>query len=162
MSGYMATINNLRSNVSSWEIAAVPITALLETDDDFNASSNINFIPSSTAAISAGSRPHVPKNKVSLSSSAYVALAANRASWAVDDKYENPGPIQYSALCSEVVPRLLQLESFDYLRDINELQRALDDIRDACRPGCEATVLRIATQNLLALKEIIRLVSNKK
>jgi hypothetical protein len=47
---------------------------------------------------------------------------------------------------------------------VQALQIALDDIREACRPGCEATVLHVATKNLEALKEIICMVhsGNKK
>ena len=76
--------------------------------------------------------------------------------------YENPGPIQYQGPCANSISQTLQVESFDYLQDIEALQLALDDIREACRPGCEATVLHVATKNLVALKDIICMVHTVK
>lgn len=144
MCGYIATVNNLRGGVENWLVSAVPITALLETGGHR----------------SLRTRPEVPFSEVSLSSPSYLELEANRKQWACTDMYENPGPVQYSGPCADTIPMTLQLESFDYLKDIEALQIALDDIREACRPGCEATVLHVATKNLEALKEIICMVHN--
>ena len=165
MTGYLATINNLRSSVANWLVSAVPITALLETGRDHGTARALSFTP---AAVSRhhhhhhAHHPKVPKNDVLLSSPSYLALASSRSEWAVDDRYENPGPIQYEGECAGTAPLLIELEPFEYLRDIQDLQVALDDVREACRPGCEATVVRIATQNLVALKEILRLVASRK
>lgn len=139
MCGYLATINNLRAGIENWQVSAVPITALLETGGHR----------------SLRTRAEVPTSEVSLSSQAYLNLEAGRREWETADFYENPGPIQYSGPCANAISQTLQSESFDYLRDIEALQLALDDIREACRPGCEATVLHVATKNLVALKEII-------
>lgn len=145
-SGYLATINNLRAGVDMWQVSAVPITALLETGGHR----------------SLRARAEVPISEVNLNSPAYQQLEANRYVWATTDMYENPGPIQYIGPCAESISQTLHLESFEYLKDIEALQLALDDIREACRPGCEATVLHVATKNLVALKDIIRLVHSSK
>ena len=148
VSGYVATVNNLRGGVANWQVSAVPITAFLETGGHR----------------SLHTRPEVPTSKVNLNSPSYQELEVNRKQWSTSDMYENPGPVQYSGPCSDTIPITLRLESFDYLKDIEALQIALDDIREACRPGCEATVLHVATKNLEALKDIICMVhgANKK
>ena len=142
LSGYMATINNLRGGVENWIVSAVPITALLECGGR-------NCIPH---------RPQVPTSEVNLNSLSYKYLEENRAEWITADMYENPGPVQYAGPCATTIPMTLQLESFDYLKDIETLQVALDEIREACRPGCDSTVLHVATKNLEALKDIISMV----
>lgn len=168
VSGYIATINNLRAPMAEWSVSAVPITALLERGHRHDGhASAINFVHSSAhhhgKRAKHGHHDHVavPKSEVKLTSPAYLELAHHRSHWAATDHYENPGPIQYEGACSHSIPRTLALEPFNYLRDIASLQSALDDIREVCRPGCEATVLHVATKNLEALKDIIHIVQTK-
>jgi pyrophosphate--fructose-6-phosphate 1-phosphotransferase len=166
ISGYIATIINLRCPVSEWTVSAVPITALLQKGLRRNGqSSTIQFVESSTPHTKRAKHSHhdvaVPKSEVKLTSPAYLELANHRSEWAAIDHYENPGPIQYTGACADSIPRTLALEPFDYLRDIETLQSALDEIREACRPGCKATVLHVATKNLEALMDIINIVQKK-
>jgi hypothetical protein len=51
-------------------------------------------------------------------SPSYQELEAKRRAWGCADLYENPGPVQYAGPCAETIPITLQLESFDYLKDI--------------------------------------------
>lgn len=146
MSGYMATINNLKEDVSRWNASAVPITALLSSDP--------------ASSIAHERKLHVPSANVDLSSPSFKAYQKIRRQCAVSDLYENPGPIQFAGPTSESRPITLKLESFDYLREIRELYTALQRITEACRPGCSSTVLQIATRSLHALTDSVDLIQN--
>jgi len=146
MSGYMATINNLKGEVAEWHASGVPITALMQSN------------PNSSLAYERDL--HVPSSNVDLSSPSYKAFQKTRKECAMHDLYENPGPIQFSGPTSHSRPTTLQLESFDYLREIAELYAALARITEACRPGCSSTVLQIATRSLHALTDSVDMIQS--
>jgi hypothetical protein len=138
----MASIGNLKEEVSAWQPLGVPITALMITEAQ-------------------GASPCVPKTIVDLQGPAFAALVEMRKLCAVTDGYENPGPLQFNGPSSLVdsVTTTLTLESFVYMQDIKKFQSALLQIQEACRPGCSATLMHIATRNLETLNEIIGLVN---
>lgn len=141
LSGYMATISNLKAGVNNWRPGGVPISALLTTK-------------------TGKGKPSVPHSKIDLQSASYRKFAEQKSQWALQDMYENPGPVQFQGPTADEITHTLQLESFDYLTKIQSLYSALQDITVQCRPGCSATVLQIATTNLTALTDILRLVHN--
>jgi diphosphate-dependent phosphofructokinase len=146
MSGYMATINNLKEDVAKWHASGVPITAIMQSD------------PSSSNPQDRELR--VPSANIDLSSASYKAFQSTRAACSLGDLYENPGPIQYSGPTADTRPTTLMLEPYDYLREIQELYAALQRITDACRPGCSSTILQIATKNLHALTDTVDLIQS--
>jgi diphosphate-dependent phosphofructokinase len=137
--GYMATVSNLKAGVEHWKAGGVPISALMTTK-------------------SGRGKPSVPHAKIDLSGPTYRAFSENKSRWAVHDMYENPGPIQYQGPTADDISHTLVLESFDYMTRIRSLYSALQDITAQCRPGCSSTVLQIATTNLTALTDILRMV----
>jgi pyrophosphate--fructose-6-phosphate 1-phosphotransferase len=146
LSGYMATISNLKEDVSQWKACGVPITALMQT------------LPDSTVASERAL--HVPSSDVDLSSTSYRELCKIRQQCASADLYENPGPIQFSGPTADARPTTLRLESFDYLQEIGQLYEALARITQACRPGCSSTILQMVTRSLHALTDSVDLVHN--
>jgi diphosphate--fructose-6-phosphate 1-phosphotransferase len=139
-SGYMATMHNLKAPVDQWQAGGVPITALMMTTGG-------------------GTRPVVPNSKIELQSASYQSFANRKSTWAVDDCYENPGPLQFFGPTSHRSTETLHLESFEYLQDVRGLYTALQNITEQCRPGCSSTVLRAATSSLGALTNVLHLVS---
>ena len=79
-SGCIAAINNVTQPVSAWEAKAIPLKPLLSAPP--------NALKLTTA------KPVFKTSIVDLAGPAYLAFAAQRASWALADEYENPGPIQ--------------------------------------------------------------------
>ena len=53
------------------------------------------------------------------------------------DRYENPGPLQFTGPTelSDAVTNTLTLESFKYMHDIKKLGVAITNIQQACRYG---------------------------
>jgi hypothetical protein len=139
LTGYMATISNLKAGVEQWRPGGVPISALMTTP-------------------SGKGKPTVPHAKIDLQSVSYRKFAESKHQWSVQDLYENPGPLQFHGPTADEITQTLQLESFDYLSRIQSLYAALQEITVQCRPGCTSTVLQIATKDLSALTDILHLV----
>lgn len=137
--GYMATLSNLKEDISSWRAGGVPISALMTTKNGIG-------------------KPSVPSSKIDMNSASYLAFAEGKSQWAADDMYENPGPMQFSGPTANAISHSLRLESFDYLTHIQSLYDALQDITTQCRPGCSSTVLKIATADLTALTDVLTMV----
>ena len=146
LSGYMATINNLKKSVDRWHPSGVPISAFMQSDP--------------ANAVAAERELHVPSAPLDLASASYKAFQKIRQQCALSDLYENPGPIQFSGPVSDTRPTTLTLESFDYLREIRALYKALQRITEACRPGCSSMVLQIATKNLHALTDSLDMIQS--
>lgn len=138
-SGYMATVSNLREDVSCWRAGGVPISALMTTKNGQG-------------------KPSIPNAKIDMNSPSYLAFKEQKTQWRAEDMYENPGPMQFSGPTANDIAHTLRLESFDYLSHIQSLYGALQDISAQCRPGCSSTVLKIATSNLTALTDILTMV----
>lgn len=147
--GYLVCINNLKKDVSQWQVSAVPCTALMTCQASAPGKGKIV-------------EPSVAKAIVDIHGPAYAALTKLKEVDADKDCYENPGPMQFLGAVSLVdsVPLTLSLESNEYLDQIKSLQIALGKIEEACRPGCPATLLQIATQNLNSLTSTIELVTS--
>ena len=79
MSGYMTAISNLQADPSDWDIGAVPITSLMHME------------------IRKGkAKPVIEKALVDLKSPAFSYFSQNKESWALEDSYRFPGPMQFS------------------------------------------------------------------
>jgi diphosphate-dependent phosphofructokinase len=139
LSGYMATLHNLKGGVEQWEAGGVPITALMTT------------VPGRARVV-------VPDAKLDLQSASYQSFAAHKAAWAVRDCYENPGPLQFCGPTAHLGTETLRLESFEYLHQVRGLYSALARITEQCRPGCSSAVLHAATSSLGSLTTVLDLV----
>ncbi len=56
------------------------------------------------------------------------------------DNYTNIGPCQFAGQTASSTLRSTDLEADSYLAQLVELRNALDQIREACRPGCRYVV----------------------
>ena len=96
MTGYMCAIHNLTLPPSQWEIAAVPLTSLMDME-----------------MRKGKEKPVIQKALVDLNGKAFAHFVQHRDEWGIEDTYLSPGPIQFfgSSLVSESVPFTLLLES---------------------------------------------------
>jgi pyrophosphate--fructose-6-phosphate 1-phosphotransferase len=143
-SGYMATVNNLKADVSQWQAGGVPITAMMFSDP--------------TSSIESERGLCVPTAHIDLSSPSYKAFLEMKKKCATMDMYENPGPVQFKGPTADCKPTTLSLETFDYMGHIQDLYRALERITSVCRPGCSAVMLQVATRSLHALTDTIDMI----
>merc|ERR1712046_190777 len=78
MTGFMATLQNLKGPVESWVAKAVPLTTMMGIEERHGRN---------TAVIS--------KSLVKLESNKFKVFKLHRKSWEVQDAYRYPGPVQF-------------------------------------------------------------------
>ena len=76
--GYIATIKNLAQPTSQWEAGGTPITMMMNMEER-----------------NGKMKPVIKKALVDLDGPVFKKFARNRYNWAVNDRYINPGPIQF-------------------------------------------------------------------
>ncbi len=59
---------------------------------------------------------------------------------AIQDNYANIGPCQFAGLTASSTLRSTDLESDSYLGKLVELREAINQVQEACRPGCRWVV----------------------
>ena len=80
VTGYLTTARGLSGSVESWTLGGIPLTSLLRV----KARSKYGL-----------GKVKVPSADVSVTSNAYLKASAQFKSWAAEDHYSNPGPIQF-------------------------------------------------------------------
>lgn len=90
--GYLACVSNLKEDVGRWAAGGVPLCALLECRTP-------------------GAEAQIPRARVDLSSAAYLEFLRIVQTCGVADKYENPGPMQFTgpASLTDSIPNTLRL-----------------------------------------------------
>ena len=94
--GYIASVRNLTQPATEWVAAGIPLPALINIERRHGAD-----------------RPVIRKALVDLNGKPFGKFAASRESWAVDDAFLYPGPVQYfgpSEVCDQPT-QTLRLES---------------------------------------------------
>ncbi len=67
-------------------------------------------------------------------------LCDNMVRNTIQDNYANIGPCQFAGRTASSTLRSTDLESDSYLGKLVELRDAINQIREACRPGCRCVV----------------------
>lgn len=75
--GYMSVVRNLAKQVSEWEVGGIPITMLMNMEERKGKRKAV-----------------IRKTLVDLESPLFKTFVENRQSWALEDHYRMPGPIQ--------------------------------------------------------------------
>jgi len=91
LTGYMCALQGLTKPVSTWKVAAIPLTALM----------HLKMRKGKEHAV-------IEKGLVDLNGAAFMHFKKQRKQWALEDAYRFPGPMQFF---ESSVPHLLQLEA---------------------------------------------------
>ncbi|MDR3301186.1 MAG: diphosphate--fructose-6-phosphate 1-phosphotransferase [Spirochaetaceae bacterium] len=78
LSGYISSVRNLAAPAHEWQAGGVPLTMMMNMEKRHGKS-----------------KPVIKKALVELNGKPFAAFAAERARWAVETHYVNPGAIQY-------------------------------------------------------------------
>jgi len=85
--GYMAIVRHLAEPFKDWELGGIPLTSLMDLEERRGKE-----------------QPVIRKTLVDLEGAAYKTFAAKRETWALEDAYLSPGPIQFfgdASICNE-------------------------------------------------------------
>lgn len=93
--GMMAFVRGITKPVSDWELAGIPITAILNKEVRFSDSKN-DFVEV----------PVIKKYLVDLEAKPFLTYKRLRKEWKYSDEYRNPGPMQFNIGSSNTRPAL--------------------------------------------------------
>jgi pyrophosphate--fructose-6-phosphate 1-phosphotransferase len=143
--GYTACVRGLAGDPSAWRPLGVPTTAMMEVQVTAKGSSAV-----------------VPSEKVDVHAGPAKALRANKDTWAMEEHYENPGPIQFEgAVAADTRTATLRTERHDYLERIGSLTATLTAIREACRPGVSDSMLDAALTGIKSLEQMLAIMQER-
>lgn len=144
LNGYMATVTNLKQDVSEWRCGAAPLTAMM-TVKRWLRGPGVSHI----------GKPAVHPTKVDLNGKPYQMLTQNASSWLMDDLYRNPGPIQFSGPGTSLRTLTLSVQDQDYIGRIQELWSYLERVKKIVQPGCPEEVLKAALSSMNSVIEVL-------
>ena len=93
-SGVMAALSGLHREVENWEPLGVDINEMMVEEERHGDIKRV-----------------IDKSTVKLNGSVFRSFQLNREDWRLQDKYENPGPIQYCGESKGVVTKTLGIEA---------------------------------------------------
>eukprot|EP00448_Togula_jolla_P007956 CAMPEP_0170595746 /NCGR_PEP_ID=MMETSP0224-20130122/14730_1 /TAXON_ID=285029 /ORGANISM="Togula jolla, Strain CCCM 725" /LENGTH=1184 /DNA_ID=CAMNT_0010919955 /DNA_START=16 /DNA_END=3570 /DNA_ORIENTATION=+ len=142
--GYLASVSGLAGPSDTWRCAGVPLSAICSTTD-----TGVRVVPA----------------PLKLQSPVWFAWSKLQARCAVEDLYQNPGPIQLSGPSATRKAETLIAansqygEAANYVKTLEELGKKLEMLRRACRPGCDASFAKVANRTLSGIEELVAMVS---
>ncbi|KAH7283641.1 hypothetical protein KP509_34G017500 [Ceratopteris richardii] len=148
LNGYMATVTNLKQDVTEWRCGAAPLTAMM-TVKRWLRGPGVSMI----------GKPTINFTKVDLNGKPYQALRQNAGTWLLDDLYRNPGPIQYSGQGANLKTVTLSIQDQDYIGRIQELWAYLEKVKKMVQPGCPEEVLKAALSSMSSVIEVLSVMS---
>ncbi|XP_010527650.1 PREDICTED: pyrophosphate--fructose 6-phosphate 1-phosphotransferase subunit alpha-like [Tarenaya hassleriana] len=149
LSGYMATITNLKNPINKWRCGATPITAMM----------SVKRWSPNPGAISMG-KPTIHPATVDLKGKAYELLRQNAQKCLMEDVYRNPGPLQFDGPGADAKSITLCVEDQDYMGRIKKLQEYLDRVRTIVKPGCSQDVVKAALSIMASVTDVLSVMSS--
>uniref|UniRef100_A0A0E0QHR6 Pyrophosphate--fructose 6-phosphate 1-phosphotransferase subunit alpha n=1 Tax=Oryza rufipogon TaxID=4529 RepID=A0A0E0QHR6_ORYRU len=149
LTGYMATVANLKDPVDKWRCAAAPLTAMMSVKRHLRG----------PGAIPIG-KPAIHPSPIDLKGKAYELLREKASSFLLDDFYRTPGGIQYEGPGCNAKPITLTIENQDYMGDIEILKDCLSKVRTMVKPGCSREVLKAAISSMLSVTDVLTVMSH--
>jgi pyrophosphate--fructose-6-phosphate 1-phosphotransferase len=148
LNGYLATVSNLKQDVSQWRCGGAPLTGMMSVKRWLRG-----------PGVSQIGKPAVHRAKVDLKGKPYELLTQNASTWLMEDLYRNPGPIQFSGPGSNLITMTLAVEDNDYIGKMQELCAYLDKVKEIVKPGCAGELLKAALCSMASITEILTVMS---
>lgn len=151
ITGHLTTIRGLCGDVSEWKLGAVPFNSLLtvipieqdmQVHPDLNQTRRLN---------KQKDLPIIPNAEVNLNCKALRWMKVARRGWADQDRFCNPGPIQFWGTASRFYHRILHEEQADYFHMLRSVQKFAKILEQSCDFGVDETFLKSAYVGLNSL-----------
>ncbi|PKA60658.1 Pyrophosphate--fructose 6-phosphate 1-phosphotransferase subunit alpha [Apostasia shenzhenica] len=148
VNGYMATVTNLKHDVTQWRCGGAPFTAMMTVRRTLRG-------PGSSLV----GKPSIHPVAVDLKGKPYELLLRDAERFLTDDLYANPGPLQYKGPGSDSKTISLLVEDQDYMGKVKELQAYIDKVKKIVKPGCSQEVLKVALSSMASVVDILSVMS---
>ncbi|CEL99112.1 unnamed protein product [Vitrella brassicaformis CCMP3155] len=143
LTGYVTTVRGLCGPSQTWRMATLPVTAMLKV------------LPERETQAYGRQVPMVPSAEVELNGRPFKALRSATEYWENEDRFCNPGPIQFQGEGERYYTRYLFEEQHEYLEMLGSVEKITNYIQNVCSFGVDETTLRTAVLTLNSLREII-------
>lgn len=154
LTGMFTSVRGLCGKPTTWRFSAVPITALTRV------------LPEIEEKMFGKRVPIVPGYDVDLTGKSYEALAVAmetvslscqiiRLQWEIEDRYCNPGPIQFCGPLATQYSRLLHEEQFEYMSMLESFETLTAKVAGICSFGVRKDTLKTSLVCLKALADVI-------
>lgn len=140
ITGCLVSIYNLNEEVCKWKVVGIPLNMLMN-DWEVDASGRCFITPS----------------KITLHGDSYRAYKQNEKIWAVNDDYENPGPLQFIGNGSKNNNKCLLMDEKNHLDRVNRLRGEIENLLEICKVGVSQNTLLVIENNIESLNKIIPL-----
>eukprot|EP01053_Blabericola_migrator_P005493 Blabericola_migrator_1__5492@NODE_27_length_20109_cov_273_259006_g24_i0_p1_GENE_NODE_27_length_20109_cov_273_259006_g24_i0NODE_27_length_20109_cov_273_259006_g24_i0_p1_ORF_typecomplete_len1384_score349_05PFK/PF00365_20/9_4e72PFK/PF00365_20/6_3e53_NODE_27_length_20109_cov_273_259006_g24_i01423318384 len=151
VTGHLTTIRGLCGEVNEWKLGAVPFNCLLTVvpiEQDMQVHPDLH---NTRTLDKSKDIPIVPNAEVNLNCKALRWMKVARRGWSDQDRFCNPGPIQFWGTASTFYHRLLHEEQADYFHMLRNVQKFAKILETSCDFGVEETFLKAAYVNLNSL-----------
>eukprot|EP00919_Chromeraceae_sp_WS-2016_P077957 GHVR01184426.1.p1 GENE.GHVR01184426.1~~GHVR01184426.1.p1 ORF type:complete len:530 (-),score=105.52 GHVR01184426.1:343-1932(-) len=133
LSGYCTTVRGLCGPPSDWKFGAVPFTSMMKvlprTSDIDKQGMDIPLIPSA---------------EVNLESRSFRYMKNALEHWESQDRFCNPGPMQFYGPAALYYNRTLHEEQAEYLLMLRHVESYTKVLHDTCRFGVDENFLKTA------------------
>ncbi|GAW80218.1 6-phosphofructokinase [Plasmodium gonderi] len=135
LTGYIVSIRGLCGNVKDWKLFAIPFISLMKILPKGQGSKYLK-------SASKGDLPVIPSAPVDLNGKAYRSLKIALQKWQMEDRFCNPGPIQFEGNASKYYNRILFEEQSEYFEMLRYVECYANILKDTCRFGVSADYLK--------------------
>ncbi|KAI4839390.1 ATP-dependent 6-phosphofructokinase [Plasmodium brasilianum] len=135
LTGYIVSIRGLCGNVKDWKLFAIPFISLMKILPRGQGSKYLKNA-------SKGDLPVIPSAPVDLNGKAYRSLKVALQKWQMEDRFCNPGPIQFEGNASNYYNRILFEEQYEYFEMLRYVECYANILKDTCRFGVSADYLK--------------------
>eukprot|EP01054_Gregarina_sp_Poly1_P006498 Gregarina_sp_Poly_1__6497@NODE_347_length_9356_cov_233_862418_g290_i0_p1_GENE_NODE_347_length_9356_cov_233_862418_g290_i0NODE_347_length_9356_cov_233_862418_g290_i0_p1_ORF_typecomplete_len1220_score178_08PFK/PF00365_20/2_6e75PFK/PF00365_20/1_1e56_NODE_347_length_9356_cov_233_862418_g290_i02393898 len=150
LTSMLTSVRGLCGRPQDWRMSAVPLQALMRV------------MPDAEERMYGRRVPIIPGSDVDLDGSAYQALCEGMENWEIDDRYLNPGPIQFHGKTANHYNRTLFEEQFEYMVMLEELDALAGYVGGVCSFGVSRDTLKTSVVSLQALADILTGMTRKK
>ncbi|KAL3129470.1 pyrophosphate-dependent phosphofructokinase [Cryptosporidium hominis] len=141
LTGHLCSIRGLCGDVSDWRMTAIPFNCLMKI-----VPSNDETHPELPSNI-----PTIPSSEVDLKGKAYRWLKIVQEHWAMQDRFCNPGPIQFDGAAANFYFRTLHEQQSEYYEMLKHVQNYAELVRETCTFGVNESFLKTAFVTLNGL-----------
>ncbi|KJP88650.1 diphosphate-fructose-6-phosphate 1-phosphotransferase [Plasmodium fragile] len=135
LTGYIVSIRGLCGNIKDWKMFAIPFISLMKILPRGQGSKYLK-------SASKGDLPVIPSAPVDLNGKAYRSLKIALQKWQMEDRFCNPGPIQFEGNASNYYNRILFEEQSEYFEMLRYVECYANILKDTCRFGVSADYLK--------------------
>ncbi|KAL8441082.1 hypothetical protein Emag_007470 [Eimeria magna] len=168
VTGHCCSIRGLCGNPKEWHLGSVPFVSLMRLVPNVQDNPTLT-VETKRSGPSAGDggvdrtsrtpsvteQPVIPSSEVSLDGKAYRWMKTALEQWMMEDRFCNPGPIQFCGVAATFFNRVLYEEQAEYFDMVRRVECYTNILRNTCSFGVSDHILKHAFVSLTGLLMLV-------